>query len=475
MMLFYRYYQRWIAAVVLSAVWVLLGGLTAGPCSAASVDEPNDLHFTGMLAISADIPRIYALARRSEGGDPLTDPEYGYFAMEYFFDTGASGILMTRTTRDQLGIQADPNSVFWDVGVGGKDSFAVSELLYFSLADYSCEDPFDAGNYRHDYPGWRCQLLDEDGSLAGIDGIMGVPVMAGKTVVITPSNLDLANLRYCGADLKARNDPSIPAVDLEIKLRYTDFLYTSDPCNQGASPVLGYNPVIEDITVSYGGLASTGEFLFDTGAQTNIISYATAEAIGLVDPNGTFLVQPAEWMTIGGVGGQTDVPMFWLDSLAVPTLQGYRLVYDQVAAILVDIGIKDETTGDFIILDGIFSMSLIDSTMNTNLDMVEGPVDHAVIDTQRGILGYDLKDYLLAYLPTAVPTCGADSEWGLTDVTHDCVVDVGDLWYLADEWLSDRCGGLDWQCAQADVNRDGRVDLADVALVGEDWLLDTRP
>src|SRR5262249_2258480 len=54
-------------------------------------------------------------------------------------------------------------------------------------------------------------------------------------------------------------------------------------------------------------------FLLDTGAQLTVLSTALAESLGLDLDN------PEMTITVGGVGGQVDIPGYTLSELAIPT------------------------------------------------------------------------------------------------------------------------------------------------------------
>ena len=106
------------------------------------------------------------------------------------------------------------------------------------------------------------------------------------------------------------------------------FIITPDSNkNEPPLPVLAYNPVIDNIVVDYNGHSSTGTWLLDTGGMISIVSAQQANKLGLVDANGEPLVTPDFVSNIGGVGGTVEIPGFQLDSLRVPTLSGFDIVY----------------------------------------------------------------------------------------------------------------------------------------------------
>jgi len=57
---------------------------------------------------------------------------------------------------------------------------------------------------------------------------------------------------------------------------------------------------------------------------------------------------------------------------------------------------------------------------------------------------------------------GVDNPWLAADLNRDCVVDMGDMHIMAEEWLND-CGRLNFDCRGGDFNNDGIVNLSDYA------------
>jgi hypothetical protein len=516
--------------------------------SSVQAEVLEDYYIDGMQAIANDIPHIWALLRRSPDGEPLETEEFGFLPINAYLDTGASGILISRDTRDLLGVTKEPGAIFVDAGVGGDEYFEVSEILYFGVADFDISDSPGPALFTNQYGPWRCQLTIDDSDLGNPIDLFGVPVMAGKVVVLYPSFLDIETFEFKGftAALMEPGDPAIPVVDFEVPLRYTDFLYFSHPANTGPFPVMGYNPVIENIVVGYDGQLSMGDWLFDTGAQSSFISYEQAYNLGLVDAEGNEIVPHDFTLLIGGVGGSAEVIGYKLDTLALDTLGGYQLIYGNPYVVVADIGIIDEKSGEPIVLDGVFGSNFLDLNFSLEtFDIVDSPYDHIVVDTVRGVLGLDLKDIfppparcgdsnhaypvgdlnqdcsvniadvavMAGYwaasgcddpnldcsavdingdcdvnMPDLVrlqknwqeytypPRCGdAGYPWVTSDLNRDCQVEQDDMMSFLDEWLSDDCYVLNWDCAGCDMNKDGTVNLEDFGLLACEWLSCTDP
>ena len=428
--------------------------------------DPNDLNFDGVFEAALDLPRIYFLFKREPNGPPLEYEEN--FELNWaFLDTGASGILLSKETTDYLEIDIHPEAQFFDVGVGGMEAFDVSEPLYIGTDTFDDPDPYNPDNYLLSGP-WRFQVKtyyagpwpDEP-----LD-VLGIPVMAGKTVVFYPSRTNV--LDYFVAEIKEPNDSTIPAADFNVPLRFEKYISPNDPIHTPPLPVLAYNPVIDNVTVEYNGQSSTGTFVFDTGGMISLMSSRHAAALGLTDLDGNPIVTPDFEIPIGGVGGDVNMPGYQIDNLIIPTLNGYNLIYNNARICVHNIGIIDEDTGEFIIIDGIFGSNLLCASAKLlggfPVDLAESPYTHVILDTRKGLLGFDVND--VYPLPTPFRTqCGdANNPWHRMDLNRDCTINFDDIQILLEEWL-EVCTPLNWDCRQADINGNGTVDFYDYAAI----------
>ena len=446
-----------------------LSAMIIGTTQENMLADVNDFQIDGTLPFG-DPPYVWALFRRSPGGDPLPDPEESMLQM--YFDTGASGISLSRETREGLGISAEPNANFVDVGVGGEEEFDVSENLYIALADYHPLDEVGPteNDFHEDLGPWRMMLI-KDYADSPID-IVGIPGMAGKSLVLKVEVLDFLGILipYYVTKIMESNDPCIPETDIEVKVQFTDFLYLSHPNNRGPLPVSSYNPVIEKIQIDYEGNNSTGDWILDTGAQLSMMSTAQAETLGLVDSNGDPIVAPEFYQAIGGVGGDINVPIFLIDTLSIPTLNGFELIYENPYVGVLDVGTIDEDTGELVILDGILGDNFLGYSYDMSLNIAMGPYDNIVFDTQRAILGFDVNDTY--QVPADIPNQCGDTEhpWLEVDINRDCRIDMNDIKVLSSEWIANNCSWLNWNCTGCDLNRDTMVNLIDMALLARNWL-----
>ena len=355
-------------------------------CVALLCSSPAwSVYIDGVLPVAMDQPMINCCFSLSSGGVPLFnpggDPTWGipYFNVNAYFDTGASGILLSYETADYLSV---PKSyagsqlvVYEDVGVGGSDQFNVSQAVYIALAGNPNDPNIDnlatyQTTYNQQLGAVRTQIATapvDPSSLLGPLDVIGIPAMQGKVVVIDPKPLDdiysfagintyLYNPGTTYRPVTADTDPGIPATNRHVRLSYAPFGSFSKVTPSGAAgptvaanPFIGPNPVAKlyglpvdntpGVTVSLGGLKATGSFLFDTGAATSMISTAIAAALHVryvggsqasdtlemfdpARPGWTGTIPNQFTMEVGGVGGTVTAAGFYLDSMLLRTIEG---------------------------------------------------------------------------------------------------------------------------------------------------------
>jgi hypothetical protein len=234
-------------------------------------------------------------------------------------------------------------------------------------------------------------------------------------------------------------------------------------------PVLAYNPVIDNVKFEYNGKTATATLVLDTGGTVSLISSAIANRLGLTDANGTPIVTPDFTIPIGGIGGEVELPGYQINNLIIPTLNGYNVAYNNARICVSDIGMINEDTNEFVILDGIFGSNFLCASATLDLDLAATPYDAIVLDTKKGLLGFDVNS--IYPLPAPSKSCCGDNEhpWLKGDLNRDCKTDFMDIRILAEEWLS-LCDPLNWNCRQADFNLDGTTDFRDYAgILNNGW------
>jgi hypothetical protein len=227
------------AAFAPAASAIDLGGVQAG-----AVDQPQ-INATFFLDANTT-PQIATV--ETFDWDTFTSSGTGQvFTVTGYFDTGASGILLSTATATSLNIPTLPGVVYSDVGVAGTDDFLVSGNVRISLASYiygrtdldafvnsapvlspyspintspvrlqigpyirqtatdvnntgELGDLFDAlGGLGSGVPG-----LDEIGQLiaelSAVD-VIGMPAMKGKVIVIDPTRINNLGAFFNNIDL----------------------------------------------------------------------------------------------------------------------------------------------------------------------------------------------------------------------------------------------------------------------------------
>lgn len=405
----------------------------------------------GVYNASLDQPRTNALLQRVPAGDPLTavDPLSGTetFTIQGFYDTGASGVLLSKETADALGVVRSTRNgetvLFEDVGVGGSSFFEVSEPLYVSLAPYGVERDLDnfatyESVYDQNFGPLRAQVSLEEADLLGFPlDVFGMPTMAGKVIVMDarpPSSEgdDFGVMRTYtynpGTPYDASQDninPGIPATNFQVSLSYGDFGRFTDVTPAGApgpnlwhNPFIGPNPILKidpslpaddtpGLTINHGSKSFTGSWLLDTGASASILSLQGADAVGVRYAEGTYQTDNARLVDdagndvpdqftiqIGGVGGSFTAAGFFLDSMVLPTREGQPIRYLRAPVLVGDITVADPETGQELTLDGVFGMNFLVASMfvnGTNLgDVSAGAYDWLVFDEPNGVLGLNI-------------------------------------------------------------------------------------
>jgi hypothetical protein len=380
------------------------------------------LDIEGVQNGGLDVPKVVAVVQRP-GEDGPIEYEGDIAAIIAYLDTGSSGMIIKPSYVPLLGLNTEPGVQFLDVGVGGVDSFEVSEELIIKVGSNPFTDPDQLSSYNHDVGPLRTQI-GPDGFVDPLFddpyNIFGMPVMIGKVTVIDPKPLnalllgDLDNAGFASTFLydpgtpfnpvAPVTDPGIPHTSYHVQMSYGEFGRFTQTVPDGSptvdlahNPFIGPNPVLQleenppvdatpPVRISYGGLEAEGSFLFDTGAQASFISSILAEQLHVrINPDSALTDDPLLEMfdplqpelpgvalenqfdlLIGGIGGQITAPGFFLDSLMLQTLEGSAAPDDAnninfvgAPVLIADIGLEDPLTGDFLILDGIFGMNFL--------------------------------------------------------------------------------------------------------------------
>jgi hypothetical protein len=374
---------RWRRAasrrVVVRVVAGVLGcGLTQPSPAAPYVVELND-PLIGVNAAGISQPRADFLVTDPLHGDapilwtdPLTEVT-GPAVFSAFVDTGASGFAISalhvsadpdvREAVPQLDLTAaDVVGVFTEIGVGGAETGDVTRPFGIRMIDgqagSGAEQPLAAFNPYGSFNLWvrREVGTGEANEFLGLDPInlVGMPVIRQRRMWMTAPvfNVETFESAEIQTTLLAPMAAE-PATNLTIPLRLQSFISPLPPGE--VLPAAADNPLVRGVTVSHpGGTPRTGEWLFDTGAQSTILSFRVARDSGLIPAEyGTLAEFMADYTgpatQIGGIGQTLTVPMLEVARIEVATAEGFTLAWSNVTVIVADVAT----------LDGVFGMNLL--------------------------------------------------------------------------------------------------------------------
>ncbi|MEM1013199.1 MAG: hypothetical protein AAGI46_13390, partial [Planctomycetota bacterium] len=296
---------------------------------------------------AVDQPRInFAVARAATPNTPLTGNDiFGgetIFA-QGFFDTGASGVVVSENIANELGIQRQTVNgetvVFGDASPSGIVPFNVGEPLQLRIGDnWGAVDGGLTGDPQRvadlSNPANFTTLYDESfgpirpqigpigaggNPITGDLNVIGMPAMQNKVVVMdarptnnfatllddddSNDNFDVQMRTFVydpGTPFNGQAStfaPGIPTPDVTVALSYGDFsrFTTLEPSQAagaipatlndnpflGPSPVSGPGDTTPAVQMCHNGLKGEGSFLLDTGAATSFISTDLASQVGV--------------------------------------------------------------------------------------------------------------------------------------------------------------------------------------------------
>lgn len=424
-------------------------GLLTAPAASLAVE------IDGVEIAAMDQPRVTLMVRRTPDGPPLAakndaglaqllgmdkDAAENVAGFAAFLDTGASGVLISKTTADALGVvalrtgqdKAAPEIVFHDVGIGGSDQFHVSEPLLLYFGPYQALGGLAADHLLQPAGGpWNCQVGPLSGGgiiesmIGGID-VLGMPAMVGRIVYLDPRPVDKLEdvIQVKLLTPEQARQAHLPKTDRHVVLSYADFgpFTHAEPAN-AQRPVTAPNPFIgpdptgrnprkaSPITLTHAGRKSEASWLLDTGAAASMISTRQAAKLGIKYKQGTQGTQspilegvPKEkqfTLAVGGIGGMKTSAGFFVDEMRVPTTEGDDLIYRPAPVLVNDITVEHPQTKQQVTLDGVFGMNFLVASANVSGglipqigDSVAGPFDAIIIDHTTGTLGLQLSKIL---------------------------------------------------------------------------------
>lgn len=428
-------------------VWkrFLISGLIFTLFSAAAVAIPH-LDFGVMDDVALDQPRVlFALEDPADPG-VIVGPD-GFFNTAAL-DTGADSVLLAQFAyfdgntfeidpdRYQLEHRGDGSVVQYEqVGVGGSELFDLT--IPYNLA------------YAGPQGGATTQLQavrvtgSPDAALSDLAGIVGMPAMVGRVAAwdLTPmSSFNLITAAF--SDTRPAETGHSYHIHLDrLATEASGQIQPDDPL-----PVLADLPLVPNVLTGHNGGSTTGPYLLDSGAATTLITSATALALG-IDPENDAI----DFLPVGGVGGEVDLPVVHIDSITLPTAEGVDMVFRDINAAVLDVeglpvagilGFNALTTGYLAALGssdtGVFHQVVLDFTDPAQwvMRLDVNPDDDNVIDA---------------------PFTG--------DANRDGIVDIADLVRLSQNYSQQTYG----QWIDGDFNGDGKIDIADLVLLSQHY------
>ncbi|MCA9129497.1 MAG: retropepsin-like domain-containing protein, partial [Planctomycetales bacterium] len=394
------------------------------PLSASSINDRPYIDVGPSDNVAWDQPRVTVQLLTQDfpdGSEPPQDIIVGPSTFNgWLLDTGANttlGFQTAVTDMSQFAPVYQTDGKFNELGVGGVELFDVSIPYRFDFAGSTTYE--------------RNKLLesriisnpDRDVSIFGPWGIVGMPAMTERitTVDFTPwTNVQGFDL-FMQTDFPAElPDPLGPRFTLPVDNRVR-FSPEGSVVSGPGIPMWADLPFLTGELKNNESLTS-GNFLFDTGAQVSILSQQLAFDLGLDSNNDGVLnsldANFARTETIGGIAGQTTVPVFLIDEVHIPTEEGADLVWTDLQWVILDI-----VEG----IDGVFGFDNLTSGWIEafGVDGQSGYILQSHFDfrnweaTGQGKIYFDFNETLFTLVDPLGPGAIITESGGSTTVTED--------------------------------------------------------
>jgi hypothetical protein len=395
---------------------------TADAASAPqTADETKSILVTGTEEAALGQPRVRVQLRQGDRiltGDAPLLPEnlddLGSGRREAFItaylDTGASGCVLSKATARRFGVEHERDAAFHEIGLHGESVVDISVALDVFAAIAEADKKQQAAEaLTRMLKGARFQISRETPpallQLMGELNVIGMPAIRTAVIEIDPAPmrgeqgaeaLMTEGPRVTLHDRKAR----LPQGGLVIDMEPIDFSRRRHPENRGPLPTLASNPIVPAVETSAGAAKFTCDWLLDTGAAASIISTRHAQALGLLNPDGT-PARPADFtLPLGGIAGTAKAtPGYIIDGLRIKLRGTGRnartLEFRRVHVVIRDITATLDS-GRSITLDGVLGMNLLlpsaSGVSDGEPDVIgEGPFERVWIDGPRNALHLELR------------------------------------------------------------------------------------
>lgn len=400
-----------------------------------------------------------------KGPDPLVTTGGNVFSFAAALDTGASGCVLAAYMAQGRNLPTVPGASFSDVGIGGTETFSVSQPTRVKMASVGIgAQNSESIGYFSSYGDYNLQLRQTDPKINYYGfpdpvyvNVIGTPVLNNYVMHVQPNGatfqyfvdggvdiglgpeykFNVCPVYYLETNLLAsapgylnvrRSELALVRADngsvVHVPLNYQDFVP-----NSPVPPVsTSTNPMIPNVTITRGSTTTpyTSNWLFDTGAAVTMVGRNIATSLGLLNQSVVAQTQ------VLGIGGDLrTINGYEVESLSVPQTDGSALIFHDIVVFVPGVG---DLPAD---LPGIFGMNLINSSF-----------------TQTDELG---NPYL--------PSTSVFSDWYVVppamllpgDANGDGSVNGTDLNVVLSNYNQT---GADW--IQGDFNRDGSVNGTDL-------------
>lgn len=293
-------------------------------------------------------PRVTVDIASEAGGSSL-----GPTSTTFLLDTAANGIVIFPPATTQLidnGFQNE--GTYEEAGVSGTSIFQVSSPYHLT---YRGND--NIPQTMDDVRFMSAERAVDPTGLMGMNGIVGISSMVGKVTTLDNTSRTGAPTLSMGVGFTA-NLPSSNTTRFTIPFGKAEFLQHGD----GPFPTWHADLPTVELIANNGDNTYTTPIVFDTGAQRTIISEAMATALGLdANGDGDFTDDATSSVQISGATGGLTAPVLSIESMSLPTDQGFNLTFNDAEVIVLDIdpSIAGVLGADFISGDGGLDPALL--------------------------------------------------------------------------------------------------------------------
>ena len=344
--------------------------------------------FDYINAYGMDQPELNAVL--TDGGSVITEGGSPVI-IEMFADTGASGTVISYLNAEgydyepipgfgfvhipSLGLDGVPagefTGTFEETGIGGTELGNVTRDFGVKLLNGpmgGSTNPADFVDYgQHSLWVRMAPGVGEIVEFMGITlvdpvNVAGMPMIHQRVMVMDPTPLAAQN--RLETHLLPPGDGGIPQTNVTFETHLVDMTGLAP----GEDPSHYDNPLVRHVTLTHDGgggpvSVSGKEFLLDTGSSATFISFAHAQAVGMIDSGYADLAAylpdhiAAGGITgeVGGIGGSVTVPVLELDEFRITAKEGFDVVWPNVDVLVVDV----TAPGSVDPLDGAIGMNLL--------------------------------------------------------------------------------------------------------------------